>query len=164
MNKKIFPIILLLFSTSAFSYGIHTNLNLEWMKENHRLIEMDLKNRKTNEIIKDLNTLTNIWIERDGAVSGEVSPLLIIAIEKHTDFTLSILSSHPRSFNKWLNELEGIVFTDFNGDQKEKLLKMKKSLSDSLVIYLQSEPSESLKPFALELLKKTNEISVSQIN
>ncbi|WP_253652136.1 MULTISPECIES: hypothetical protein [unclassified Vibrio] len=76
-------------------------------------------------MVPALFSLVEIWKRRDGAISGEVSPLLLVALKIEPQNTLLLLPENPESFNKWLNELEGMVFTDHTGDESNQLEKLR---------------------------------------
>ncbi|MGP1388571.1 hypothetical protein ACXHP7_18020 [Vibrio chemaguriensis] len=76
-------------------------------------------------MVPALFSLVEIWKRRDGAISGEVSPLLLVALKIEPQNTLLLLPENPESFNKWLNELEGMVLTDHTGDEGNQLEKLR---------------------------------------
>ncbi len=164
MLKKFAYLILLLFSTSMMASDPRTELNLDWMKSNYSLIQKNLIKDSSSLVIPTVNTLGEIWLQRDGAVSGEVSPLLLVSLTHHTHITLVVLSSEPNSFFKWLDELQGIVFTDFNGGEVEQLSQTKDDLVRALDLYMSSNPQEKLVPYGESLLQRLEEISIRTVD
>ncbi len=164
MLKEIAYLTLLILSTSVIASNPRTELNLEWMKSNHSLIQEHLIRDSSSLVIPTVNTLGEIWLHRDGAVSGEVSPLLLVSLTHHTHITLVVLSSEPDSFWKWLEELQGIVFTDFNGEEVEQLSQTKDELVRALASYMSSNPQEKLVPYGESLLQRLEEISIRTVD
>lgn len=162
--KNIVTLIFPVFSTATFASSPRTELNLRWMKDNYLTIQEHLKNDDSKLIVPIINTLGEIWVHRDGAVSGEVSPLLLVALNHHTHITLVVLSSEPDSYSKWLNELEGIVFTDFNGEEVERLSHAKEALVKALVSYTNSNPKTILIPYGERLLERLEEITIRSVD
>ncbi len=164
MLKQFAYLILLLFSTSVMALDLRTELNLNWMKSNYSLIQEHLIKDSSSLVIPTVNTLGEIWLRRDGAVSGEVSPLLLVSLTHHTHITLVVLSSEPDSFFKWLDELQGIVFTDFNGGEVEQLSQTKDDLVRALDLYMSSNPQEKLVPYVESLLQRLEGISIRTVD
>ncbi|EGR0111181.1 hypothetical protein OC508_20070 [Vibrio vulnificus] len=164
MFRKVLILSLLLFSSSAISSLSRVDLNLRWMKDNYTVIEEILSGDYSHMVIPTVNTLGEIWFHRDGGVSGEVSPLLVIGLTHHTSITLAVLSSKPDSFSKWLNELQGIVFTDFNGGEVERLTQSHEELVRALRTYLASNPQEDFAHYGQILLERVEVISVRSVD
>lgn len=147
---------------SATTSGTKTQQHV-WMQSHYTVIEHDLRTQSLDAVIPHITTLVSIWEQRDGAMSGEVSPLLITAIIHHTDTTLAMMGASTAAYSKWLNELEGIVFTDFSGDQFAALVALKSALSDALKHYVAIEPVQSQHTVALQLLTHIEAITVRTV-
>lgn len=93
-----------------------------------------------------------------------MSLLLLVALTHHTYITLAVLSSEPDSFSKWLNELQGIVFTDFNGGEVERLSHAKEDLVRALRLYMNSNPQVALAPYGESLLERLEGISIRSVD
>ncbi|TOL43199.1 hypothetical protein CGH98_23385, partial [Vibrio parahaemolyticus] len=78
--------------------------------------------------------------------------------------TLAVLSSEPDSFSKWLNELQGIVFTDFNGGDVEQLSQTKEDVVRALNLYMNSSPQTALAPYGKNLLERIQKVSIRSVN
>ncbi|CAE6903702.1 hypothetical protein ACOMICROBIO_LMKGKHOH_02243 [Vibrio sp. B1FIG11] len=164
MLKNIVILIFLMFSSSVIASTPRTELNLLWMKNNYFVIQEHLESDESKIVVPTINTLGEIWVHRDGAVSGEVSLLLLVALTHHTYITLAVLSSEPDSFSKWLNELQGIVFTDFNGGEVEQLSHAKEDLVRALSLYMNSNPQVALAPYGESLLERLEGISIRSVD
>ena len=162
--RPLFIATSLFFSAMLNATSIPANLQLDWMQNHYTAIDHHLATASKDDVIPEITTLIAIWKKRDGAVSGEVSPLLITALTHHTEITLTMLASSPVSYEKWLGELEGIVFTDLSGDQFEQLTVMKQSLTHALTAYVNATPTRSQTALATQLLARIETISVSQVD
>lgn len=122
---------------SIIVWGESQDLKLShsWMNENYETIEANLYDRNSAVFFPTVSTLVDIWSQRDGALSGEVSPLILVALQVDPETTLSLLAKNYSSFEKWLNELEGMVFTDHTGVQKDELEQLRVSTLSSLNAY-----------------------------
>ncbi|YCO04928.1 hypothetical protein ACB087_15665 [Vibrio sp. VNB-15] len=96
-------------SLQVYAKEIEVDLLHSWIVENYQTIELNLEKKEYSEIVPIVFSLVEIWKRRNGAISGEVSPLLLIALKVEPQNTLLLLSEKPEPFNKWLNELEGMV-------------------------------------------------------
>ncbi|EGQ8019947.1 hypothetical protein KIN38_22030 [Vibrio sp. B511a] len=70
MLKNILILIFLMFSSSVIASTPRTELNLLWMKNNYFLIQEHLESDESKIVVPTINTLGEIWVHRDGAVSG----------------------------------------------------------------------------------------------
>ncbi|MCG3727531.1 hypothetical protein [Vibrio cincinnatiensis] len=160
--------IILFMISICFSGLLHAkNAELDilhsWMVENYEFIEINLEKTESLVSIPTIVTLVEIWKIRDGALSGEVSPLLIIALKNDPHNTLTLLSNSSLSFNKWLNELEGMVFTDHSGSESNILEKLRVETLVSLKSYSRNN-SKELKAMADALIEKLEVIEVRSID
>lgn len=164
MLKRIGILVFLVFSTTVIASTPRTEINLQWMKNNYSIIQQKLRHDDSILVVPTINTLGEIWLHRDGAVSGEVSSLLLVALTHHTHISLAVLSSEPDSFLKWLNELQGIVFTDFNGGDVEQLSQTKEDVVRALNSYMNSNPQVMLVPYGKSLLERLEEITIRSVD
>lgn len=93
------------------------------MIDNHQTIETTLKDSNPSTLVPTIFTLIEIWKRRDGALSGEVSPLILKALIADPYTTLLLLSKQPLSFDNWLDELEGMAFTAYDTITTKRDLK-----------------------------------------
>ncbi|OAN11382.1 hypothetical protein A3K86_20775 [Photobacterium jeanii] len=139
-------------TTPTNSVEIRTAINLSWFSGNYQHIETSLLTQDTDSVLPLINTLGEIWLQRDGAISGEVSPLLAQAIIMHPEVTLAVLSSHPNSYQKWVErELNGMLFTAQTDKEKLELEMLQGSLAGALADYIPTANTQ-LKPYAQSLL------------
>ncbi|MDN3678823.1 hypothetical protein QWZ04_00485 [Vibrio tapetis subsp. quintayensis] len=150
-------------SLQVYAKTPETNILHNWMVENYQSIESNLEKKEASEIVPTLFSLVEIWKRRDGAISGEVSPLLLVALKVEPHNTLLLLSQTPGSFNKWLNELEGMVFTDHTGDEREQLEKLRRDVLATLKTYSRQQP-DKLTLMADALIERLEVIRVRVID
>jgi len=86
-------------------------------------------------------------------------PLLLVALKIEPQNTLLLLSENPESFNKWLNELEGMVFTDHTGDESNQLEKLRVDVLATMKSYSRKKP-DKLKSMADALIERLEVIRV----
>ncbi|HHF2856172.1 hypothetical protein MTR11_09020 [Vibrio sp. CCB-PB317] len=134
-----------------------------WMIENYKSIESNLEKKGGSKIVPTLFSLVEIWKRRDGAISGEVSPLLLVALKVEPQNTLLLLSENPESFDKWLSELEGMVFTDHTGNEANRLEKLRVDVLATMKSYSIKQP-DKLKLMADALVERLEVIKVSVID
>jgi len=163
LKKQLILLLFLMVVTPAFALPAKVKLNHTWMNDNYQSIELQLQGGEDFLAIPLINTLVEIWLKRDGAISGEVSPLIVVALVNNAEPTLILLSEHPESFEKWLNELEGMVFTDHVGTESGKLKKLKYNAVESMRGYSVSGRPE-LVVYAEQLILRLESISVRAVD
>lgn len=162
-KKKLFLFVFIIVTMPILAATPRTILNHKWMNDNYQSIESTLNNGEEVSVIPVINTLVEIWLNRDGAVSGEVSPLIVLALINNAEPTLILLSENPDSFNRWLNELDGMVFTDHTGTEFEKLNNLKYQAIESMRAYSKYGRAE-LVLFAHQLIEQLESISVQTVD
>ncbi|WP_064608794.1 hypothetical protein [Photobacterium sp. J15] len=163
MFHRLVLTFILLLSASASATTPKNQMNLDWFLSNYHSIERTILTEDKKAVIPILNTLGEIWYKRDGATSGEISPLLAQALITHTDIALSVLSDYPESFERWLAQLQGVLFTDIDGNQKDSLIALRSELITTLSEYSQIG-DKRLVPYALRLLDRIKEINVRVVD
>lgn len=151
------------FSLPMYAKNQEVNLLHNWMIENYQSIESNLEKKEASEMVPTLFSLVEIWKRRDGAISGEVSPLLLVALKVEPQNTLLLLSEKQESFDKWLNELEGMVFTDHRGDESNQLEKLRVDVLATMKSYSRKQP-DKLKLMADALIERLEVIRVRVID
>lgn len=159
MSKFLFFIFINLFSSQLFANDLKLEQNHHWMNKNYDTIIQVISSDDELLVVPIINTLSDLWSQRDGALSGEVSPLVIEALINEPEITLIALSSDSESFKKWLGEIQGMAFTGQSIDDVEYLTEMKKRLNVSLVEYI-SHGDSNLILYADMLIDKLDEISI----
>lgn len=87
----------------------------------------------------------------------------MVALKVEPKNTLLLLSESPESFNDWLNELEGMVFTDLTGNEVARLEKLRIDVLATMKSYSKEQP-DKFKPMADALIEKLKAIRVSVID
>lgn len=151
--KKIIFLLLALYSLFTQAASLKNEINLSWMANNFQQIEKTLSSRESYELIPVINTLSEIWYRRDGAITGEVSTPIILALIFHPELMLPMLADRPDSFDRWLSQFNGIVFTDYSGDSFDELKLLHKQLTESMSNFAKScDPH--LTPYANKILQQ----------
>lgn len=162
--KKIITLLIISLGISGLINAKELDVGLihTWMNDNYEVIETNLYESDASVVVPTLNTLIDLWLTRDGSISGEVSPLIAVGLKVHPELTLQMLSVNKPSFERWLDELDGMVFTDHSGHQIEQLEKLRIDLIHSLQEY-SLEGSTSLTPMSQRLIEKLNSIEIRVI-
>ncbi|MGR5150172.1 hypothetical protein ACQKP8_26950 [Photobacterium alginatilyticum] len=163
LKRQLVMFVFLMIAMPVLAVTPRMKLNHSWMNDNYQSIESILKHGEELSVIPVLNTLIDIWLNRDGGVSGEVTPLIVIALINNAEPTLILLSEHPDSFERWLNELDGMVFTDHAGTESEKLNKIKYHVLESMEAYSKNGRQE-LTIYAEQLIERIEHISVRTVH
>ncbi|CAM4122955.1 PH domain-containing protein [Vibrio vulnificus] len=163
IKSVIIFIVSFLCSCQLYAKNPEVSLLHNWMIENYESIESNLDERDVSEIVPTIFSLVEIWKRRDGAISGEVSPLLLIALKVEPQKTLLLLSENPESFNKWLNELEGMVFTDHTGNDSDRLEQLRVDVLATMKSY-SGKQSDKLESMADALIERLDAIRVRTID
>ena len=130
--KKIISCISIIVSLECDASATKNDTNLIWLDQNLPRITETVTDEITFELIPVLNTLASIWLKRDGGTTAEVSLPIMSALIKHPNLMLPMLTEDTKSFERWLKQFNGIVFTSFSGDSKEKLEKIHTELEKSM--------------------------------
>ncbi|CCN68935.1 hypothetical protein [Vibrio nigripulchritudo] len=156
-------ILALVASCSAFAESFEEKKAI-WMSSNQPSIEHHLSHGDESVTLPIVNTLISIWIERDGATSSEISPILARSIINEPKLTFLSFNEHKESYQNWLGELQGALFTDYEGNQSEELQSLHEELLTSLEEYIDSEPDLELKDLALALQRRLEKLSVRVVD
>ncbi|MDO6775804.1 hypothetical protein Q4591_10580 [Shewanella sp. 3_MG-2023] len=154
-----------LFAISLPVYSADTmhDENLNWFNNNYVQIENVLAQDADLSLVPYLNTLIVMWTKRDGAMTGEISPLLAVSLINHPELTLRAFAEHPKSYERWLTQLQGTLFTDFSGNDHKSLKKLHCDLSSAMENYSQYG-DESLIPLAMNLLESLKAIEIRVVD
>lgn len=151
--KVMVSLLLLMYCFSAQATSLKNEINLSWLSEHIEDVEKNLSNHNTYQLIPVINLLSDIWYNRDGATTGEVSIPIIKALIFHPELMLPMLIEKTDSFERWLLQFNGIVFTDFSGDNAEDLKLLHKKLTESMSNFI-AHCDVELKPYAHKILKQ----------
>ncbi|GGB22241.1 hypothetical protein [Agarivorans gilvus] len=160
-KKSLMALVLLVTSLQVFATTTVNDINLNWLNRNYFELKQDIKSSNFKTIVPIANTLGLIWLKRDGATAGEVSPLIASLLIKQPNIMLSILSQYPEEYQKWLEELQSSLLTDFSGGEEEALEETRLELIQSMEMI---NEAHSLKPFADQLANKLKLLSVRVID
>ena len=101
IKSRLLLFAFLLYPTVSPAKSSEIHLLLNWMIDNHQTIETTLKDSNPSTLVPTIFTLIEIWKRRDGALSGEVSPLILKALIADPYTTVLLLSKQPLSFDNW---------------------------------------------------------------
>ncbi|MGR5284237.1 hypothetical protein ACP3V5_02875 [Vibrio maritimus] len=157
MIRRIAFLGLILISLLSEAKEQRLNMSLEWFHANYHQIENVLSQKSSFELVPIASTLTEIWLRRDGGLTAEVSQPIVVALIYHPNVMLPMLVEHPKSFSRWLDDLDGVVFTDYSGEQYEELTHLHLSLEQSMENYISSGdlPYKAEAQEILEIVKAT---------
>lgn len=154
---------MLFIANPIFAKTSLNTINLDWLQNNYSDIETIVKNKNSVYFVPVLNTLGDIWYKRDGATTGEISPLLAKSLIANPDLMLYIFAEHPDSFSKWLSQLQGTLFTDITGENYNKLKILHLELYKSMNSYIKTG-NKDLVPFSKRIIEKLKVIKVRVVD
>ncbi len=163
INKKIIFFLFFLCSLPAQAVSIKNEINLTWMADNFQQVEKTVSGNRSYELIPVINTLSEIWHRRDGATTGEVSTLIIRALIFHPELMLPMLADKPDSFERWLSQFNGIIFTDYSGDTFDELKLLHKQLTESM-LNVSNSCDSGLTHYANRILKQLTITEIKRID
>lgn len=108
--------------------------------------------------------LWDAWLNRDGAVSGEISEFFEVALISNLQTIVDIFSNNENQLEVWLEQLDTQMFTDYIGGQLSKLDELKIDILASLESYIASSNNDAGKNIAHKIRNKINTISVREID
>jgi len=161
--RIIIFLLLAILTFSAQSKPSRNEVNLNWMLNNYSEIEKNISTKQPTVLIPILNTLTDIWVHRDGATTTEVSPLIIEALIYKPKLMLSMLADKPDSFDRWLTQFSGQIFRDFSGKDFDELVLLHKQLNTSMLDFSKNGVAE-LKPYADKIIQQLKVTKVSKVD
>lgn len=159
MFKKFLVITLCFIVNPMFASSSINLTNLTWLHNNYSEIEKVVNNNDSPYFVPVINTLSDIWYKRDGATTGEISPLLAYALISKPELVLCTLAQHPESFKKWLSQLQGTLFTDVTGEQSDELKKIHSNLQISMDNYTETGKAYLI-PFSKQISEQLKLIEV----
>ena len=150
-----------LVKTLSYSHNVK---GITWLQvnESNVLKALSGKNPALLESVK--KHLWDAWIERDGAVSGEISIFFETALIKQPEIIVSIFSQNSDQFNLWLNQIQTQMFTDFIGGKKELLEKLKDDITQSLTDYIKSTEKGKSKTIASKILNAISSVEIVEVH
>lgn len=154
---------MLFIANPLFAKTSLNTINLDWLQNNYSDIETIVKNKNSVYFVPVLNTLGDIWYKRDGATTGEISPLLAKSLIANPDLMLYIFAEHPDSFSKWLSQLQGTLFTDITGEKYNELKILHLELYKSMNKYIKTG-NKDLVPFSKRIIEKLKDIEVRVVD
>ena len=161
--KKFICCISILLSLGCDVSAAKNDTNLIWFDQYLPRITETVTGEITFELIPILNTLTEIWLKRDGGTTAEVSLPIMSALIKHPKLMLPMLTEDSKSFERWLKQFNGIVFTDFSGDRKDQLERMHSELEKSMIECL-TRCDKELIPFAEQIVEQLKNTMITVVD
>jgi len=134
------------------------------MNNRHRILEV-FKGKDEKLLNTEIPFLLKAWIQRDGAVSVEISEFFSQLLLYNPDYIMSVFSKYSVEFGAWLDSLEHSMFTNFGNETPEHLTLLKEKISASLRAYIDTDqPSLENKTIAERTLKGLEGISIGVID
>ncbi|UTV99857.1 hypothetical protein KDW99_01525 [Marinomonas rhizomae] len=162
MLRHLFAAVVFCSSLSASAESL-VEANMDWLTSHQEYVDNALTSEQSKDFLPVLNTVIAVWERRDGALTAEISPLILQAIIAEPELTFDALHDNPKSFNRWLKQLQGQVFTAINPDQVQPLNDLKMELETSLSSYI-IHPDAPFKKQAKRLLEQVQAISVYMVD
>jgi hypothetical protein len=151
--------ILIFLSNLSYASDYNSEANLIWFHANYIEIVDIVEGSNNSLTLPVINTIGSIWVKRDGGTSGEISTLIAKALISRPDLMLSLFEVHAEEFEVWLEELESPLFTDFTGNDYEKLKTLHDELLNRMIEYSRDGDSRLI-PFSLRLAEELKSIQV----
>lgn len=133
------------------------------MNNRHRILEV-FKGNNEKLLNKEISLLLKAWVQRDGAISVEISDFFSQLLLNNPDYIMKMFSQHSVEFEAWLGSLEHSMFTEFATGSAEKLISLKEKISVSLRRYLDTEPPIQYQMMAKRILERIGSISIRVID
>lgn len=162
MLRHLFAAFVLSASLTATA-GPLVEANMDWLTSHQEQVNSALSEEQSKDFLPVLNTVMAVWERRDGALTAEISPLILHAIIAEPNLTFDALHDSPKSYSRWLKQLQGQVFTAINAEQVQPLNDLKIALETSLASYIINPDAEFIEP-AKRLLEQVQTISVYMVD
>lgn len=146
-------IILFYIPVSIFSQN-NIKVDYEWYISNSSRIENTIKDINVNSEHM-IDTLVNIWKNRDGAIGLEVSEYIVLGLIHKPNETLKVFASYPKSFKDWVNDIPENVLTDY-GKGSGSIKNERELIICSLNKYKVSKKENRYKKMADKIIHKLN--------
>ena len=134
---KIFlATVVSLFTSMSFASELVT-LNAKWLHQNESIIAQNLQTRTDVAAMPIINTLGEIWQNRDGALGSEVSPQIANALIYKANNMLAWFQKHPEALKSWAQEIPYSLLTNYSGEPEYSayLKQLKAQLTSSMSSY-----------------------------
>lgn len=133
------------------------------MNNRRRILEV-FKGKDEKLLNTEIPFLLKAWIQRDGAVSVEISEFFSQLLLYNPDYIMRMFSKRSVEFDSWLDSLEHSMFTNFGNETPEQLTLLKEKISASLRAYINIDrPSLHNKMMAERILGILEGISIRVI-
>ena len=160
-SKEAVSVAKRMIKTLSFAKGI---AGYNWLKVNRSEAINALRGNNKPLVSTVIVHLWDAWVNRDGAISGEISEFFEVALQNNPKTIIDMFSNNKDQFNSWLNQIDTQMFTDYIGGQVEQLTNLKVNLSNSLKNFIISSKSESDQKIAQIIKNKIESISVREID
>ncbi len=108
--------LLILFASSIFVYPQNgSKITSEWYHDNKDKIIYSIKDTTVNSG-PTLDTLINIWKNRDGVIGAEVTQYFVLALINKPNQIIKLFTKYPKSFDEWVDEIPSNILTDYGDD------------------------------------------------
>lgn len=115
------------------------SVGYEWLENNRKIVIELFKEGDSKKTKKAVEMLKVAWKHRDGAIWLEIADFFETGLIYNPSIIIEMFDGDPDLLDSWL-EVAGVqLFTDFSGGQKERYKKVKNSILQSLLKYMNSE-------------------------
>lgn len=150
-----------LIKTLAFARDI---AGYNWLRVNRSEALRALEGRNENLLKTVSSHLWDAWVNRDGAVSGEIADFFAASLQHNPQPIIDMFKKDELQFESWLNQLDTQMFTDFIGGQSEHLEYLRKAIIDNLKKYIEVNTNVTDKALAERIVQIISLIKVREID
>jgi HEPN domain-containing protein len=115
------------------------NTSYNWLKVYRSEAIKALQGRDQSLHNTVIRHLWDAWVNRDGAVSWEISEFFEAALQNNPQLIIDMFLKNKGQLESWLDRLGSQMFTDYIGGQLSKLNELKNSILSSLQAYIDSQ-------------------------
>jgi len=136
--------------------------SFDWLMENYSNAIDILKGVKSGNLSDIIQRSVDAWNHRDGSIGTEISSFFAEAL-LHSPKNLIYELRSVDDFDEWLNFMTRNILTDWGGNEEKSLIKLQKSIIESIQIYTRSEKNKKRLYIAQQILEGFKGSEVSKI-
>ena len=126
--------------------------SFDWLMRNYSKAIQIIRGAKSGDILDILHKSVDAWNHRDGGIGTDISSFFAEAL-LHSPKKLIDELEHVDDFDEWLKFMTRDILTDWRGTEEKNLIEHRRSIIESLGIYIKTDKNEKRLNIAQQILE-----------